>query len=83
MEKRLATISGKSTLAVAIRYALPRWEALVRFIDDGRIDIDSNAVERAMRPIALGPKNHLFASSDGGAGHWAHAKTAARSTALA
>lgn len=49
-------------LAVAIRYALSRWEALVRFIVDGRIDIDSNAVERAMRPIALRPKNYLFAA---------------------
>jgi transposase len=56
LEAKLATISGKSTLAVAIRYALSRWEGLVRFLDDGRLDIDSNAVERAMRPIALGRK---------------------------
>src|SRR5208283_5284340 len=71
LEARLATISGKSTRAVALRYALSRWEGLVRFVDDGRLDIDSNAVERAMRAIALGRKNHLFAGSDGGAEHWA------------
>jgi transposase len=71
LEARLATISGKSALAVAIRYALSRWDGLVLFLDDGRVDIDSNAVERAMRPIGLGRKNHLFAGSDGGAEHWA------------
>jgi len=44
---------------------------LVRFLDDGRIEIDSNVVERTIRPIALGRKNHLFAGSDGGGEHWA------------
>jgi len=48
-------------------YALARWSALCRFLDDGRID----TVERAIRPIALGRKNHLFAGSDGGAARWA------------
>jgi transposase len=66
-EAQLATASGKSTIAEAIRYALTRWHGLARFIDDGRIEIDSNAVERAIRPIALGRKNHLFAGSE----HWA------------
>lgn len=55
----------------AIRYALSRWDGLCRFIDDGRVDIDSNVVERAIRPIALNRKNALFAGSDGGAEHWA------------
>jgi transposase len=54
-----------------IRYALSRWTALCHFIDDGRIEIDNNTVERAIRPIALGRKNHLFAGSDGGAARWA------------
>jgi len=71
LEAKLAVVSGKSTIAEAIRYALSRWEGLVRFLDDGRIEIDSNVVERAMRPIALGRKNHLFAGSDGGGQHWA------------
>jgi transposase len=54
-----------------IRYALTRWNALGRFLDDGRIELDTNTVERAIRPIALGRKNHLFAGSDGGAVRWA------------
>ena len=61
---KLAAVSGKSTIAEAIRYALSRWAGLTRYIDDGRIEIDNNVVERAMRPIALGRKNHLFAGSD-------------------
>ncbi len=64
-------ISQKTKLAEAIRYTLSRWEGLARFIDDGRIEIDSNTVERSIRPIALNRKNALFAGSDGGAEHWA------------
>jgi transposase len=71
LEAQLATVSGKSTIAGAIRYALARWDGLARFLDDGRIEIDSNVVERSIRPIALGRKNHLFAGSDGGGEHWA------------
>src|SRR6478736_4504792 len=71
LEAQLAAVSGKSTIAAAIRYALSRWDGLARFLDDGRIDIDSNVVERSIRPIALGRKNHLFAGSDGGGEHWA------------
>ncbi len=55
----------------AIRYTLSRWEGLTRFIDDGRIELDNNTVERSIRPIALNRKNALFAGSDGGAEHWA------------
>ena len=58
-------------MAEAIRYALTRWDGLIRFIDDGHLELDTNPVERAMRPIALGRKNHLFAGSDEGAEHWA------------
>jgi|SRR6185312_2750791 len=68
LEQELGRIPPGGTLAEAIRYALARWSALCRFLDDGRIEIDNNAVERAIRPIALGRKNHLFAGSDGG-GH--------------
>ena len=71
LEAQLAAVSGKSTIAGAIRYALSRWEGLTRFLDDGRIEIDSNVVERSIRPIALGRKNHLFAGSDGGGEQWA------------
>jgi len=71
LEAQLAAVSKKSRLAEAIRYALARWPGLGRFIDDGRIEIDSNVVERSIRPIALNRKNALFAGSDGGGEHWA------------
>lgn len=70
-EKELSRISGKSKLAEAIRYARSRREDLERFLDDGRLDIDSNAVERAIRPQAITRKNALFAGSDGGGKTWA------------
>lgn len=62
----LGRISQKSETAKAIRYALTRWEALLRYCDDGRIEIDNNAAERALRCVALGRKNYLFAGSDAG-----------------
>ena len=62
----LTTLSKKSELAVAIRYALSRWTALTRYRDDGRLEIDNNAAERALRAVALGRKNWLFAGSDDG-----------------
>lgn len=68
---KLGLISQKSKLAEAIRYALTRWDGLTRFLDDGHIEIDSNVVERSIRPIALTRKNALFAGSDGGGEHWA------------
>jgi transposase len=71
LREKLALISQKTKLAEAIRYALSRWEGLIRFVDDGRIEIDSNVVERSIRPIALNRKNALFAGSDGGGEHWA------------
>ena len=71
LREKLSLISQKSKLAEAVRYALTRWEGLTRFIDDGRIEIDSNIVERLIKPIALNRKNALFAGSDGGGEHWA------------
>lgn len=71
LENELTRIPGRSALAEAIRYALARWEELFRFLHDGRIELDNNPVERAIRPIALGRKNHLFAGSDGGGVRWA------------
>src|ERR1700712_5526063 len=66
MEKTLPRVSGKSDLAGAIRYALSRWDALSLVVRDGRVCLDNNAAERAMRPIPLGRKNWLFAGSDAG-----------------
>jgi transposase len=71
LEKTLAQVAGGSSIAQAIRYGLNLWDGLVRFLDDGRIEIDSNTVERSMRPIALNRKNALFAGSDEGAENWA------------
>jgi len=71
LRAKLDLISQKTKLAEAIRYALSRWQGLTRFLDDGRIDIDSNVVERSIRPIALNRKNALFAGSDAGGENWA------------
>jgi transposase len=71
LRSQLDRVSQKGKLAEAIRYALARWEGLSLFLDDGRVEIDSNTVERAIRPIALNRKNALFAGSDGGGEHWA------------
>jgi transposase len=71
LRTKIGLISQKTKLAEAIRYTLSRWEGLTRFLDDGRIEIDSNVVERSIRPIALSRKNALFAGSDGGGEHWA------------
>jgi transposase len=71
LETQLNRVPPRGGVADAIRYALTRWSALCRFLDDGRIELDNNTVERAIRPIALGRKNHLFAGSDGGAARWA------------
>ena len=62
----LRTVSTKSELAGAIKYALVRWVALTRYCDDGRIEIDNNTAERSIRPLVLGRRNYLFAGSDAG-----------------
>ena len=65
-EATLSKISRKSDTTAAIRYALSRWSALVRYCDDGHLEIDNNAAERALRAVAVGRKNYLFAGSDRG-----------------
>ena len=65
-EATLSKLSRKSETTVAIRYALSRWDALVRYTEDGHIEIDNNAAERSLRGVALGRKNYLFAGSDAG-----------------
>ena len=66
LEETLVKLSRKSDTAQAVRYALGRWEALLRYVDDGHLEIDNNAAERALRVVALGRKNYLFAGSDRG-----------------
>ena len=75
LEDHLPRVSGASDLALAMRYALRHWSGLVVFLDDGRVEMDSNVVERAIRPIPMTRKAVLFAGSDGGARHWAIAMT--------
>jgi transposase len=66
LKATLFTVSAKSPLAGAIHYTLVRWAALTRFVEDGRIELDNNTAERAIRPLVLGRKNYLFAGSDAG-----------------
>jgi len=66
LDAQLQLIPGRSDLAAAIRYTRSRWDALNRYVDDGRLEISNNAAENAIRPIAVGRKNWLFAGSDAG-----------------
>ncbi|MGA8345070.1 MAG: IS66 family transposase [Candidatus Sulfotelmatobacter sp.] len=66
LEETLGKLSRKSDTALAVRYALGRWEALIRYCDDGRLEIDNNAAERSLRAVVLGRKNYLFNGSDAG-----------------
>lgn len=70
-EKQLSLISSSSTLAGDIRYALSHWTGLTRFLEDGRLELDTNPVENAIRPVALTRKNALFAGHEVGAENWA------------
>ena len=75
LHEQVTRVSGASDLARAMRYAIRHWPGLVVFLDDGRVEMDTNVVERAIRPHTLTRKNALFAGSDGGAKHWALALT--------
>lgn len=75
LQEQLPRISAVSELAKAMRYAIRHWPGLVAFLDDGTIEMDTNVVERSIRPVTLTRKNALFAGSDGGARHWAIAMT--------
>jgi hypothetical protein len=66
LDAQLQRIPGKSDLAGAIRYARSRWLALTSYVDHGRLEISNNAAENAIRPLAIGRKNWLFADSDSG-----------------
>lgn len=74
-EQQLARLSGKSDLARAFRYGLSRWPSFCLFLEDGRVAIDNNPAERALRPIGIGRKNWLFAGADSGAETLARAMT--------
>ncbi len=71
LEHQLTRVSAKAAIADEIRYGLNHWDGLSRFLDDGRIELDTNIVERGIRPIVLNRKNALFAGHDEGAENWA------------
>jgi transposase len=71
LEHQLTRVSAKASIADEIRYGLNHWDGLTRFLDDGRIELDTNIVERGIRPIVLNRKNALFAGHDEGAENWA------------
>ncbi len=75
LQDQVTRVSGPSDLAKAMRYAIRHWPGLVVFLDDGCVEMDTNVVERAIRPNTLTRKNALFAGSDDGAKHWALAMT--------
>ncbi len=66
LEETLGKLSRKSDTPIAVRYAFGRWEALVRYCHDGRLENDNNAAEHSLRAVVLGRKNYLFAGSDAG-----------------
>ena len=81
-DEQLRHISGKGDLAKAFRYALNRWPSFCLFLSDGRVAIDNNPAERAMRPIGIGRKNWLFAGNDAGGQTLAKAMTLIESAKL-
>jgi transposase len=66
LEDSRVRVAPKSDTAAAIHYALNLWDALARYLDDGRIELDNLIAERALRPVAVGRRNYLFAGSDNG-----------------
>ena len=82
LDRSLNRISGKSTLAGAIRYTLNRWDALTLVLRDGRACLDNNAAERSMRPVTIGRRNWLFAGSDAGGNRAAAVYTLTESAKL-
>ena len=71
LEAQLSRIPQKSQLAEDIRYTLAHWSGLIRFLEDGTLELDTNPVENQIRPIALTRKNALFAGNEVGAENWA------------
>ena len=81
-EAQLGRVSGKSDLAKAFRYALRRWPSFTLFVDDGRVAMDNNPAERAIKPVVIGRKNWLFAGADAGGETLADAMTIIESAKL-
>lgn len=71
LEQLMAEVSSKSSISKAAAYTLGHWQGLTAFLDDGRIEVDSNIVERSIKPVCLTRKNALFAGSKSGGESWA------------
>jgi len=82
LQDHVPRLPGWSDLAKAMRYALRHWDGLILYLDDGRLEMDTNVVERAIRPVTITRKNSLFAGSDAGARRWAIANTLIQSCKL-
>jgi transposase len=82
LHEHLPRLPGWSDLAKAMRYALAHWDGLILYLDDGRLEMDTNIVERAIRPVTITRKNSMFAGSDAGARRWAIANTLIQSCKL-
>lgn len=82
IEEHLPRVPGWSDLAKAMRYLLRHYAGLILYLDDGRLEMDTNVVERAIKPVVITRKNSLFAGSDAGARHWAIANTLFQSCKL-
>ena len=82
LDAQLGRISQGSALAAAIRYGLRHWEGLCRFLDDGALELDTNSVEREIRPVVVTRKAALFAGSEGGGETWAIATTLIRTAII-
>ena len=82
LREQLNRVSRDSALAKAIRYGLRHWVGLERFLTDGRLELDTNIVEREIRPVAVTRKAALFAGSEGGGETWAIATTLIRTAVL-
>ena len=75
LQDHVPRVPGWTDLAKAMRYVLRHWDGLILYLEDGRLEMDTNVVERAIRPVTITRKNSLFAGSDAGARHWAIANT--------
>jgi hypothetical protein len=67
LKENITQVLPKSAIGIAIAYTLHLWPRLVRYLEDGRYEIDNNLIENSIRPVALGRKNYLFAGSHEGA----------------
>lgn len=82
LEAQLDQVSQGSVLAGAIRYGLRHWDRLCRYLEDGRLEMGTNSIEREIRPVATTRRAALFAGSEGGGNNWAVATTLVRTAIL-